>query len=146
MIRKRDVGGKTKYEVFVYDPNKRKKRYVGLYDRLGRPGMAGTAKDAEQLAQKKFNAARINGEPTVSQYAKTYIERSRSADGRPWRGSTRNHKRERLQAFVAAFGDQSLSQIDGDAAREWAYAHPNHAPQARTMLGQAARAKNVFTP
>lgn len=127
-VQKRGPG---RYEVFVYDPAVKKKRYVG--SRAKR-------READELFEDKRRELRGKppvAETTVDEYADRWLEFKHGENTRRPRPGTLKHNRQMLKAFRKDYGDHVLASIPRHEALDWCLKHRSSAKTVSAMFNDA---------
>lgn len=119
-------------QVFVYDPQAGRKRYVGQRASLT---------EARQLEAAKTVEFSGTGRSawTVDAYAQRFLDVHHTRDkGRP-APTTRTHNEQMLRPFRDAHGRRLLAGFPKDIATDWAATRPNSAQVVKAMFNEALR-------
>lgn len=120
-----------RWDVFVYDPARRRNIYVGRRK---------LEREAKQLYRDKtdeFNATPARTVQTCDAYADQWLELHHGDGTRRPAPTTLSLNRQMLGPFRTLFGDRPLDQISRGEALAWSKQHPHNAKTVAAMFNDA---------
>jgi integrase len=127
-VQKRADG---RYEVYVYDPAIKKKRYVGSRAKKGE------ATDLFADKTREFRGSPPVDEMTVREYSDRWLEFKHGPETRRPKPGTLRHNRQMLTQFLEAYGDRAMTAIPRNEALDWSLKHRSAAKTVAAMFNDA---------
>jgi hypothetical protein len=127
-VQKRADG---RYEVYVYDPAIKKKRYVGSRAKKGE------ATDLFADKTREFRGSPPVDEMTVREYSDRWLEFKHGPNTRRPKKGTREGNRYNLTQFLKDYGDHAMASIPRNEALDWSLKHRSAAKTVAAMFNDA---------
>lgn len=124
------------YEVYVYDPSIRRKRYVGVRKNLRGAGGAQEL-EREKAAEFSGNQPVPDEALTIRGYAAEWVDLHHGEGTRRLSPSTRRHNQHAIRPFLDAYGDRALDGLTRREALKWARLHAHNAKVVSALFNDA---------
>jgi integrase len=122
---------KSGWQVYVYDPRIKRKRYVGVRAKHG------DAKDLEREALRDAKGTPRRGALTIREYALQWLDDHHGAGTRRPSPTTRQVNELNLRRFIEDHGDKALDAITRREALRWAKQNRHRAKTVSAMYNDA---------
>jgi integrase len=133
-------GTKGMRPVYVYDPARGRKVYVGSRQQLRGPGGAQQLerdKHAEFNDPARHETPELSATAAVAAYAERWLDLKHGPGTRRPSPTTYRENVSRLKPFLADFGARPLGSITRREALDWSLAHQNNARAISAMFNDA---------
>lgn len=132
-------GKKQTYPVYIYDPVKGRKTYVGsAADKRA-------AKILEAAKLEELDQPTTGRRHTVESYAARFLDVHHTAAKRRGEPTTKTHNLAMLKPFRAKYGNRLLDSITREEANDWAASKPGSAKSVKAMFAEAFREDACLT-
>jgi integrase len=122
---------KSGWQVYIYDPALKRKRYVGVRAKHG------DAKDLEREALRQAKGSPAGETLTIREYAAQWLDDHHGEGTRRPSATTRQVNELNLRRFLEDHGDKPLDAITRREALRWAKANRHRAKTVSAMFNDA---------